>query len=232
MRAFFIAVQFMTRIPVPMLGDIGKKEIGFSVLFFPLVGLLIGLILVAVGHFPSLSVSATAVVLLIVATLINGALHLDGLGDSADAWLSGAKKTRALEIMQDSHIGSAGVVSIVLILLAKYVFLLEINILELLIMPVVSRTMPIFLMLKFNYVRENGIARDMVDFVPRKMAMAIVMMVLSIVVWVNWMGVLMMLVGLFFLVRTMQARLGGWTGDVLGAVIEISEVLFLLGCIL
>ena len=129
-KAFFIALGLLTRIPVPKMFHIkeqdSEKLYGWSVLFYPLVGLLIGVLLVLVSW--SLSVLSLpsnglieAGIILLIWVLITGALHLDGLADSADAWLGGyGDQQRTLEIMKDPYSGPAGVVALVLVLLFKF----------------------------------------------------------------------------------------------------------------
>ncbi|MDH5777044.1 MAG: adenosylcobinamide-GDP ribazoletransferase, partial [Gammaproteobacteria bacterium] len=136
LKPFLIALQFLTRLPVPqsLLGSeiASDRQLGLSVLMYPLVGLVIGGMLIL---FPWLvqefnyqvDAQIMAAIVLFVWVLITGALHLDGLSDSADAWVGGfGDKTRTLEIMKDPYSGPAGVSIIVIVLIAKFAALITI----------------------------------------------------------------------------------------------------------
>ena len=126
LRPLFIALQLLTRIPIKNIDHISDKEMGYSILYYPFVGLAIGsffyliLRITNVFDYPDLM----AILLTVFWVLITGALHLDGLADSADAWLGGfGDRQRTLDIMKDPSCGVAGVTSIVLLLLLKFVTL-------------------------------------------------------------------------------------------------------------
>ena len=126
LKHFLLALQFLTRLPTKNYTEVSAVEVGSSVLFFPLVGLIIGSLLVGVAWtFANLSASILALIILILSVLLTGALHLDGLADSADGWLSGGDKQRSLEVIKDPSVGTAGVVIVVLTLLSKCIVLVE-----------------------------------------------------------------------------------------------------------
>jgi len=108
-QALLIAVQFLTRLPVPFRIDHQPRHIGHSLLYYPLVGLLIGGILLAGAELlqrTSLDTGLSAALLLTLWVLLTGGLHLDGLADSADAWVGGlGDKQHTLEIMKDPSCG-------------------------------------------------------------------------------------------------------------------------------
>jgi len=116
---FLIAISFLTRMPVKLNQEIKPGDVGQSLLYYPLVGLLIGLILyltLILIQFisASMSVDVIAAVVLIVWVLITGGLHLDGLADSADAWAGGlGSQQKTLDIMKDPYCGPIGVTVIV-----------------------------------------------------------------------------------------------------------------------
>jgi len=125
MRGLFLALQFLTRIPTPRVDALRPEDLSQSAIWFPLVGALIGAIVAAalvVGVFVDPWVGALAGV--VVWVWVTGALHLDGLADLADALgASHRDPRRLLEVLRDPHIGTFGVVAIVLILAAKLVLL-------------------------------------------------------------------------------------------------------------
>ncbi|KPV56855.1 cobalamin biosynthesis protein CobS [Paenibacillus sp. A3] len=121
------AFQFLTRLPVPVKLDYHDALFRRSVVFYPLVGLVLGLIAAAVGLLLTslLPPLPAAALLLGIWVLLTGALHLDGLMDTADGILSHRSRERMLEIMKDSRVGAMGVIAAVLVLLLKWSLLTE-----------------------------------------------------------------------------------------------------------
>src|SRR3989338_5804758 len=121
MSSFLFALQFLTIIPVNI-RHIDEKRSAKAVIFFPLVGLFLGLILAAVNNlllffkFEGLLINT---ILVISLAILTGGLHLDGLADTFDALLSRKNKEQMLEIMRDSHIGAMGVLSLISVILLK-----------------------------------------------------------------------------------------------------------------
>lgn len=243
-KAFFIALGLMTRIPVPSLFQIkendSEKLYGWSVMFYPLIGLIIGGLLVFVlWCFSLLSLSTNglieAAIVLTVWVLITGALHLDGLADSADAWLGGyGDKQRTLEIMKDPYSGPAAVVSIVLILLLKFSSLSIVTVDEwviLILSPVLARTAIMILLATTPYVREGGMGESAVKQLPKLIIWFVFIVVLAVSIFLlkekSW-GLLILIAIAYFLRRLMLKRINGITGDTAGAMLEVMEVAVLL----
>jgi adenosylcobinamide-GDP ribazoletransferase len=239
-QSFLAALCFLTIFPVPdtwIKQQDNRTVQGNSLLFYPVVGLFLGAALVVVSFFLSVFDSLLISALLItVWVVLTGALHLDGLADTADAWLGGhGDPDKTLSIMKDTHVGVAAVVAIVLVLIIKILALNEIRtelIFALLVTPVLARTSVMVLLLTTDYVRPNGIGTRMVVAMPRNIAWAVVVLVclLSMVV-LRWQAIFVLIsVGLaIYLYRiALQRRLAGTTGDTAGALIEIIEVLILL----
>jgi adenosylcobinamide-GDP ribazoletransferase len=122
---FLVAVQFMTRLPVSRGIQYSPDALAKSAVFFPAVGLLLGLGGAALNLLLSPHVNRDVVVVLILVYLVTvtGGLHEDALGDAADGFGGGWDKDRVLAIMRDSRIGSFGAIAITLGLLARFVFL-------------------------------------------------------------------------------------------------------------
>lgn len=239
MQAFIIALQFLTRLPVFFSVDWKPRQVGLSLLYYPLVGLLLGAILLLLFRLlAGLSPMLAAVILLTVWVLITGALHLDGLADSADAWAGGlGDKQRSLEIMKDPRAGPLAVVVLVLLLLFKFSALhmmLENNLWQaLLIAPVLARSMVILFFLTTPYVREQGLGSDMASYLPKKSAVLILLLVMlalfGFVDLVTASVVSITTLVIFICLRyLMMKRIAGMTGDTIGASIEIIEA----GCLL
>ncbi len=234
-KAFLLAVSLLTRIPVAALDDVQAKDSGYSALFYPLVGLIIGVLLYfPVFFFPNASPLLLAAIMITGWAVITGGLHLDGLADSADAWLGGGDdKEKTHRIMKDPLVGAAGVVAIVCVLLLKFsalTALLKVGSNGLIILaPVIGRSMILLLFRTSQYVSNQGMAHDVVNYLPRMASMwGIGVCVLAGVIFSFW-GMLCVLGGFWLLRRLMLKRLGGCTGDTVGATVEISEMLFLIG---
>ena len=235
-RGLLLATAFLTRLPVPLHGTVSARDQGEAVPAWPLVGLLLGVLFWALASLAaSLGWAAwpTAVLLVMLWAGITGALHLDGLADSADAWLGGqGNRERTLAIMKDPACGPAGVVALVLVLLGKtaaVATLLEQSVLlPLLIAPALGRAACTALFLRLPYVRENGLGHDAAEHLPRDTARTVLIIIALLSAWLAvWM--LVAAAALFLLgERLMRQRLDGFTGDTAGALVEIVEVAALL----
>ena len=245
-RGLVIAVRFLTILPVPERWSVAQREStgndqNRSILYYPLVGLIIGFVLLGVCLLTNLfSPILQAVVVITVWVIITGALHLDGLADSADAWLGGhGDRERTLTILQDTSVGVAAVVALILALLLKVFVLAELERFKyhaIIIAPVIGRSMVLILFVTTRYVREQGIASSLTESIPRQPVNLVLLTVAIIVIAILHVNALLMLffvtagfVGLRYL---MVRRLGGTTGDTAGALIEFSEIMVLMGLLL
>lgn len=232
-RPLLLAVQFLTRIPVPSLQAITPRDTGRSLLFYPLVGLLLGALLLVAGQLlHDASPLLRAVLLVAVWVVLTGALHLDGLADMADGWIGGhGDRERTLAIMKDPYCGPMGVTALLLLLLLKVAALEQVAGSEpalLIIAPLLGRTILVLLFLTTPYVRAGGLGEVLARELPRPAAWLAVVAVLLGVAVVRWELVLAVLL-LFFLFRmALMARLGGTTGDTAGGLLEIGETTVLL----
>lgn len=237
MKPLLLAVQFLTLLPVPLRAAPRPQDWGRSALAFPLVGLLLGLLLAGVqrllGHAdPQLQ----AALLVALWALASGGLHLDGLADSADAWLGGhGDRERTLAIMKDPRSGPAGVIAIVLVLLLKFAAVAALlksgAWLALVLAPLLGRTALLALLRTTPYARPGGMGDAMAAHLPRGLSLLLVVIVLAALPLAGKMGVVAVLAALpaWLLLRwLMLRRLGGATGDTLGAAVELTEAVVLL----
>jgi len=235
MNAFLIALQFLTRLPVRAELSMSPEALGRSVLFYPLVGLLVGLLLLPIAALGNMaSAEFAAALVLVVWVAITGALHLDGLADSADAWVGGyGDRERTLAIMKDPYCGPAGVATVVLLLLLKYAALVTLFesgewVLELLTVVVLARTAVIALLSLTPYVRKAGIGAQHAWHLPGGEAQWVVIITaLFLVALLGGAAVVVFgatIVLFYGLRRMMVRRLGGITGDTCGAMVELMEV--------
>jgi len=237
MRAFWTALEFLTCAPVPRRAEPTPTERGRSVLYYPLVGLLIGLLLVGAAFvFRGVDATLAAAMLLTIWVVLTGGLHLDGFADTADAWVGGyGDRDRTLAIMKDPRRGAAAVVAVGLLLLLKYsaltVLLRTGEWPALLAAPVLARAALVFLFLSTPYVRPDGIGADYARHLPRRAAVAVLIATIAAIVLFDFaMAVPLVVVAAVALVlrQMVRCRLGGSTGDTLGASCEVVEATVLL----
>lgn len=242
MLPFWIALQFLSSLPIRLPGMPTPQESGRSLLFYPLVGLLFGVILWALnGVLLGAPLLLHAALLLTAWVLLSGALHLDGLADSADAWLGGfGDRERTLTIMKDPRSGPIAVVTLVLVLLLKFCALLALieqqQTVLLIIVPLIGRSALLGLFLTTPYVRAGGLGQALADHLPRLAGKQVLgVSALACVLIGGFSGAFaVVLAALVFvwLRRVMLRRLGGTTGDTAGALLELLEVAVLVGVVL
>lgn len=252
LSAAHMALQFLTIVPVKSIfGNAcsqDKSTTGLSLLYYPLVGLLLGFVLAIFAWISQTFLSIYSLQIFLLAALVlalwvtlTGALHLDGLADCADAWMGGlGSKPRTLELMKDPTSGPIAVTVIVLLLLIKFVALVALlahaSLWLLLIAPFVARLSLLGLMLTTPYVRPQGLGEILSQYFPRqeaKMVIAIAAIIFLLLAFTKALPVLVMVVVAGFLLRRMMmSRLRGCTGDTLGATVEIIETVSLVVLVL
>lgn len=234
-NALLLAVQFLTRIPVPIQIKANPRQLGASVLFYPLVGGLIGGLLYLLGLLlPAQSPELAAALILAGWVFLSGGLHLDGLADCADAWVGGTgNRDKTLTIMKDPAAGTVAVIVLVLLLLLKWISIAVLigqqRLDGLLWIPVLGRGSVLLLMLTTPYIRKNGLGEQLVRLLPVSAAKVIVSLVL-LMVWggLGLIPVVAALACVWLIRRSALHRLGGVTGDVYGASVELVELAALL----
>jgi adenosylcobinamide-GDP ribazoletransferase len=226
-----IAIGFLTRFPFAVHASIDARDQARSVAWYPAVGVLIGSVLatlaVLLRDAPPLLASALLVVAWVACT---GALHLDGLADSADAWIGGmGDRTRTLAIMKDPRSGPAGVVALVLVLLVKFAALASLRAPAwpaLLLAPTLARAGLVALVIGTPYARENGLATPLLAAPRAACAMAVAATVAAACFAFGRSGIVASIVCAIvwlLLRRASMRRLGGYTGDTAGALAECLE---------
>jgi adenosylcobinamide-GDP ribazoletransferase len=234
----WIALQFLSSLPIRLPGMPKPDELGRSLLFYPLVGLLFGLLLMGVNTLlAGAPLMLHAALLLTVWVLLSGGLHLDGLADSADAWLGGfGDRERTLLIMKDPRSGPIAVVTLVLVLLLKFCAVLALidnhHNIGLLLAPVIGRSAMLGLFLGTPYVRAGGLGQALADHLPRTLGKQVLLIsAVGCVLVAGFSGVVALLtsaVCFFWLRHLMIRRLGGSTGDTAGALLELLEMAVLV----
>jgi len=232
------AVEFLTIFTVSRKHDVTEGDLAKSMIYFPVVGFLIGVIMNYSDKALAWVVppSIANALLLIMLVLITRALHIDGLADTLDGLMGGYDKTSRLEIMKDSRIGTAGAVGVMLLLLVKYLCFNNLfdndKASALLTAPMLGRWSQILMVYRSNYGREEGLGSAFIGHLRFSGMIATAVVAIGLAVFVSgiWAAILISGVAVFtvlcrwYIVR----KLGGVTGDVIGAVSELNEALTLL----
>ena len=240
-----IALRFLTVIPVLKRYKASAEEVGASQGYFPLVGLFLGAILVAVNWLFNLILpsSLVDVFLIITILILTGALHIDGFIDTCDAFFVQKEPEERWRIMSDSRVGSFGVIGAFCLLLLLYVSLRSIpetyKMTALLLMPVLSRWSVVYVMFAFPYAKPEGLGKAFKAQASwQRFVLATAFMLASVLGWLVFQRPVLGLMGLavIFVVWLaaavtgwlLQRRFAGLTGDSYGAVNEVIQVLVLI----
>ena len=237
MKQLLLALQFLTILPL-RLKNCEKKDFGGSLIYFPVIGLIIAFILaLGLGSFQSLGFRgiALSVFLIVLLAIITGGLHLDGLADTADSFYAGKDKDATLAIMRDPHIGTMGVLAIFCVLLLKIsLFYSQIEPLKIkgfFLMCLLSRWAMVMLIFSFPYARKEGKAKVFIESINLKIflmatgitgiSVFLIWRIKGLVLWAIISGCAIIIC------KLCSRKTGGITGDILGASNEIIEVLSL-----
>lgn len=239
MKGFLEAIRFLTIIPVRSGFDTdAEKSMRLAPVFFPVIGLGIGLMLSGINVLLSRVMNnqfGSGILIVIFLILITRGLHLDGLADTCDAFFSINNKTNMLKIMRDPHIGTMGVLGLLCIILLKLFFIAFLNPAiknsALILMCVLSRYAMVFTLYKFNYARPEGKAKIFFSAVDHKtfFLAAAITLICSTALYAFSGLILCIAVTLctFGIASYMAKKLNGLTGDTLGAINELTEILVL-----
>jgi len=236
MKELVAALRFLTIVPLPGAWGTSEEDLAGSTAFFPVVGLLLGLIAGAAAFglshlLPPWPATAAVVILL---ALFSGGLHVDGLSDTADGFMSSRPRERILEIMKDSRIGAMGALAIGSVLMLKTASLASLSLAGFwkaaVLMPLAGRCAIVIQMAALPYARpEGGLAavfyrsRTWTPLVAATLLMVAVGWVLGGRAGVVAMGVVV--AGTILFNALCRRKIGGATGDTLGASCEIGETL-------
>ncbi len=237
----------MTRIPIK--ADIGfDEEFHKSIVYFPLVGFVIGLISYLIG---GLAIKVfdpfvTSILIVGIEVIITGGLHIDGLGDTFDAIYSNRDKDRMLEIMKDSRLGTNSLLAILFLVLIKIGILTNIinsNLLWVIIfMPLVSRLGVIIMLYKTVTPRKVGMGNIFIGKATLSMFIIAILYSVAIIVLVSKFiflshnlllikllsSILIVMIFDYLFKNHVYKKIDGVTGDILGCTIELGELIFIL----
>ncbi len=238
MNGFIIALQFLTVFTVRKGLKPTREELSGSMAFFPLVGAAQGLLLAAADVVLTTALPEKVVPALLLAVLFvtNAGLHIDGFADTVDGLAGGTTPQERLRIMKDPAIGVAGAAAVVLMVLLKYLSLLElrpdVKAYALLLFPMAGRWAMAPMALGSTYARrEEGVGAAFTGIKPRAFVAATALFALFSVATLGFFSLALVAclwLSAWFFTGFFTKRLGGVTGDVFGFQSEVAEALFLL----
>jgi adenosylcobinamide-GDP ribazoletransferase len=234
MRTFIVMLTFFTRIPIPVRFNVEYEDYVKGIGWVPLISVIIGLPLYWIARFGTIfDQSVISAIVLLVYLFITGALHVDGMADTMDAFGSNRSKERMLEIMKDSRIGSFGVLAIVVYAISMITIIPMVPFSALLLFPLTGRTTALVCAKTNHYARDNGMGKSFVDGASTfHILLAFICygitMLLTSAPYIQTLIPLIIAVSLTaLLVKRMSGKIGGITGDVIGFSVEVSQVLYL-----
>lgn len=237
MRKLLIAISFFTRIPIK-LNDVSAEEFYESMILIPLVGVFIGVILYGAAQLFSLIhfVQLQALLMVIAYIWLTGGLHLDGFADTTDALFSARDREKMMEIMKDSRLGAFGAIGLILIILTNwmaYTMILPEYSSALLVMPVFGRTMAIMSTCFSTYAPGGGgLGKRFVEMTQLHHFIIYLVLLLGYATLILGLpGLLTAVIGLLpalLLMKNLQQKIGGMTGDTIGMTIELNQTFFMV----
>jgi adenosylcobinamide-GDP ribazoletransferase len=238
-KRFILMLQFFTSIPLPFKLEVTNEDFGRGLVFAPIVGLLVGLLLWAAYSFLVMffPVYVSLVFVLVLYIVITGGLHLDGLGDTFDGLFSRRSKERKLEIMRDSRVGMNAVLAVVSILGMNMAVLssLDRQVIPavLVLFPVAGRMGSLIGSGISKYARNtDGLGKSFTDFCGiKEIIIGFFASFIIFYLFSGYMGLILCgtsTITALAVTRIFTSRIGGATGDILGAVCEINQTLFLI----
>lgn len=236
MKSFILMIQFLTSIPLPIQLDVDESDFTKGLKYYPLVGLILGGILYGLNAifliaFPK---SLHGILLMVSMVLLTGGLHLDGLSDTFDGVFSNRPKERILEIMKDSRIGSNGALVMFITLLLKAALLSEVSAypIALVFMPVFARFNMVYSCRISVYAREKGMGNFFIGKEKsNNLTLVISALITFVIALIDVNSIVVLLVMMIFTtlyVKFITSRIDGMTGDTLGALCELGELVYLI----
>lgn len=235
MKRLILLIQFLTRIPININLSVTREDLSKSIIYFPIVGYIIGMFLAlfykfSIFYFDKIII---AFLVIIIEIIITGGLHIDGLSDTVDGIYSGREKEKIIEIMKDPNVGAFGVLSIIILVIFKFLLIYKIDnnlFIILLMMPVFSRFCSVFSSRIGNYPKKDGLGNIFIGQVNNYQLLISFIFTLPLL-YLNFLIYIAFIINIiftYFFVKYITKKIDGITGDTLGAMVEVNELLFLL----
>lgn len=233
-KGLILALQFFSHIPININVDFNERNIRYSMFFLPLVGGIIGALGGLVYFFLSpYSKLIGSFLTLLTTILLTGGLHIDGLSDTCDGFMSNRDRERILEIMKDSRIGAFGVLSIVLIILFKFILIYSVeNFPLVLILSFANSRLVVARLISYKKnARPGGLGDLFHKSNPKNLMIVSSIIYIMILILLDIRYLIPLLITFLageYISHISYKKIGGLTGDVYGAIIELGDAISLL----
>ena len=246
MKGLIMCIQFFTSIPIPYEVPMDRRHINMAIKMFPVLGLLqgflYGILAYALIGWTPLSALATAFIIWLSLIVITGGIHLDGWMDCSDAFFSYRDRAKRLEIMKDPRMGAFGVLSVIVILSARFLFIYEIVVMAvdvsylfIVLIPFIGKMVMGVLLMSVKSAKEDGLGTLFKQAASKRTLWIypIYLLLILLLILFLWpkavLGVLLLVIVAFLFILVASRKImnwfGGITGDVLGASVEGVEIL-------
>lgn len=232
MKKILIALSFFTRIPIFIQSEVSENEFYSSMVLLPIVGLVIGGILYIPWYFlREIPKEISAFLLVFLYIWLTGGLHIDGFIDTLDGILSNRNRERSLEIMKDSRIGAFGAIGLILLILGYFILFQYIEGIGLFLMPMVGRSCAFIAGCLSDYAREeNGLGKKLIESTGKKEMFSSLIFTIFIIGIVDFLYLLPFLFCIcisYYCIYLFRKKLSGMTGDTMGMMVELVQIIFL-----
>lgn len=234
-KGFILSLQFFTRIPINIPIDFNSKNIRYSISFLPIVGALIGALGGLVYYIiQPYNILIAGIISLLSTIILTGGLHIDGLSDTFDGFLSNKNKDKILEIMQDSRIGAFGVLSIVLLILFKFILIISIQNLPIaMILSFANSRIVVSRVISYKKIaKPEGLGNLFHNSNPKMLIIVSMIIYIVILFLIDIRYIIPLIITFIFgeyISHVSYKKIDGLTGDVYGAIIEMGDIISLLG---
>ncbi|NMM63207.1 adenosylcobinamide-GDP ribazoletransferase [Clostridium sp. P21] len=236
--SFLLIIQFFTRIPVNMNLPCEMQDFKRGSVFLPIIGLIIGTIqwIVYKAFVNILPVDVTVVLVILVGVIVTGGFHIDGLGDTFDGFFAFKGNEKIIEIMKDSRIGTYACIATIMNFLFRYSLLTYIApkmSIVIILSPTISRFCTVFIAFIGNTAKSTGTGNFLISNVGKKQLFISLIMTLGVLsLIISWKYVVILMISgvifTFMFNLFCKSKIGGLTGDTLGASNELNEILVLI----
>ncbi|MDO9265505.1 MAG: adenosylcobinamide-GDP ribazoletransferase [Sulfurimonas sp.] len=228
-KGFALAISMLTTVPFFKIHDFYKGINGYAVMFYPLVGFLLGAVLWGTHALlsPHIASAHLGIIIFVLWVLLTGALHLDGFSDTVDGLY--APKERALEVMKDSHVGGMGMIFGVTFLILKASSLAYFELFYLLpLILMLSRLNAVLAIYFYPYISKSGMGTLAKEELTKPQMLIALFYSFLIVLFYNKLLLLVSALLVLFVIKSIFVkRYGGFTGDIYGFTIEVTELVLL-----
>lgn len=234
-KGLILSLQFFTRIPINMAIDFNSKNIKYSIFFLPIIGAIIGglggLVYYILAPYNLL---IAGFLTLLTTIILTGGLHLDGLSDTFDGFFSNKDKIKVLEIMKDSRIGAFGVLSIVLLIIFKFILIISIKNLPMaIILSFINSRLVVSRIISYKKTaKDDGLGSLFYKSNPKNLVLIATIIYIIILFLIDIRLVIPLIITYLFgeyISNISYKKIDGLTGDVYGAIIELGDGISLLG---